>query len=174
MVATFQWSKTYGPSGGPTIEDIGASGNAFNFMDEDSNTEANYSTKPITASDAADAGRSYECWIRGHLTGTFNTVDNIQFWESTDFAPDTGLQVYWKGDTVGAYVTPIKLDSLIALSTVPVADPGTANVTIGGSLGGSLTSAGWTDYIVLQLDVGTTAAAGDTSLATYTMQYDES
>jgi hypothetical protein len=100
-------------------------------------------------------------------------VDNFQFWMSTNFSPATGLTVYWKGNNVGAYATPVNDDSAVAVSTVPTSDPGTANVSIGGSLSGELTGAGYSDYIVLQLDVATTAAPGDTSLATFTIQYDE-
>lgn len=168
MAATYQWSKTYGTSPG-TAEDIGESGNIFNFMDADTNTESDYTTYPITA-----GNNSYEVWLRGHFTGTFNTIDNIQFWMSTDFSPNTGLAVYWKGNNVGDYVTPVKTASAIATSTVPTSDPGTANVSIGGSLSGSLSAAGYSDYIVLQLQTTTSAAAGDTSLATFTLQYDES
>lgn len=173
MAATFNWAKRFGTSPG-TDADLGASGNLFNFMDEDSNTAANYSTKPITASDTADQGRSYEVWLRAHFTDTFNTVDNLQFWMSTNFSPATGLTVKWNGDTSGAYVTPVKTDSTIATATVPSSDPGTANVSIGASLSGSLVAAGFSDYIVLQLDCGLTAAPGDTSLATFSLQYDES
>lgn len=168
MAATYQWSKTYGTSPG-TAEDIGESGNIFNFMDADTNTESDYTTYPITA-----GNNSYEVWLRGHFTGTFNTIDNIQFWMSTDFSPNTGLAVYWKGNNVGSYVTPVKTASAIATSTVPASDPGTANVSIGGSLTGSLTAPGYSDYIVLQLQTTTAAAAGDTSLATFSLQYDES
>jgi len=172
MAETFQWSKTYGASPG-TVEDIGESGNLFNFMDEDSNTESNYSSKPITASDTEDEGRSFEVWLRAHFTDTFNSIDNLQFWMSTDFDPNTGLTVYWDGETE-TYVTPVKTDSTIATEAVPESDPGTANVSIGGSLSGALTEAGYSDYIVLQLDVASTAASGDTSLAVFTIQYDVS
>jgi hypothetical protein len=172
MAATFQWSQTYGTSPG-TVTDIGSSGNLFNFKDVDDATPSNYSSYPITASDTPNQGRSYEVWLRMHFTGTFNKIDNLQFWMSTDFSPNTGLTVYWKGNNVGSYQTPVKTDSTIATSTVPTSDPGTANVSIGGSLAGNLTSAGYSDYIVLQLDVATTAASGDTSLATFTGQYDE-
>lgn len=174
MAATYNWAQTYGPSGGPTTTDLGSSGNLFNFKDVDDATAANYSTNPIVASDTANAGRSYEVWLRGHFTGTFNTVNNLQFWQSVAFSPATGLTVTWKGNNQTAYVTPVKTDSSVATAAVPTADPATANVSIAGSLSGSLSAAGYSDYIVLQLDVGTTAAAGDTSLATFTLQYDES
>lgn len=174
MVATFNWAKTYGTSPG-TRADLGSSGNLWNFMDEDSNTAANYSSKPITASDTADQGRSYEVWLQAHFTDSFNKIENLQFWMSTNFSPSTGLSVFWKGNNQTSYATPVKTDSTIcSTNAVPTSDPGTANVSIGGSLSGNLTSAGYSDYIVLQLDVATTASPGDTSLAVFTLQYDES
>jgi hypothetical protein len=172
MAATFQWAQTYGASPG-TTSDIGESGNLFNFKDADDATPGNYSSNPIIASDSANQGRSYEVWLRGHFTGTFNQVDNLQFWMSTNFSPSTGLTVYWKGNNSGTYATPVKTDSTVATTSVPTSDPGTANVSIGASLSGNLTAAGYSDYIVLQLDVATTASPGDTSLATFTLQYDE-
>lgn len=171
MAETFQWAQSHGAT--PTVVDLGETGNLFNFKDIDDATAGNYSSNPITASDTADQGRSYEVFLRAHFTGTFNTIDNLQFWRSTDFSPATGLTIYWDGDTV-VYATPVKIDSIIATATVPTADPGTANVTIGSSLAGSLTGVGYSDYICLQLDVATTAASGDTSLAAYTIQYDVS
>lgn len=171
MAETFNWAQTYGTSPG-TATDLGASGNLFNFKNADDATAANYSSNPITASDSANQGRSYEVWLRAHFTGTFNKIDNLQFWMSTNFSPSTGLTVYWKGNNAGSYATPVNTDSSVATATVPTSDPGTANVSIGTSLSGNLTSAGYSDYIVLQLDVATTAASGDTSLATFTLQYD--
>lgn len=172
MAETFAWSQTIGTTGSPDVADIGTSGNLFNFMDSISRTPGDYSTYPITASDTADQGRSYEVWLRAHMTGTFNKIDNFQFWRSTDFSPNTGLTLYWKGNNAGTFVTPVKVDSTIATAGVPTSDPGTANVSIGGSLSGNLTATGFSDYIVLQLDVASTAASGDTSLAVFTLQYD--
>lgn len=172
MAATFNWSITNGTAPG-TVTDLAASGNVFNFKDVDNATASNYNSYPIVASDTANQGRSFEVWLRGKFSGTFNNIDNLQFWRSTDFSPSTGLTIYWKGNNVGAYQTPVKTDSTVATSTIPTADPGTANVSIGGSLSGAITAPGYSDYIVLQLDVATTATPGDTSLAVVTLQYDE-
>jgi len=167
MAATYNWNQNYGTSPG-TPTDLGESGNLFNFKSADDATAANYTSNPIVAGE-----NSYEVWLRAHFTGTFNTVDNIQFWMSTDFSPNTGLAVKWEGAEV-TYATPVATTSTVATTAVPTSDPGTANVSIGGSLGGSLTAAGYSDYIVLQLQTTVSAAAGDTSLATFTLQYDES
>lgn len=163
MAATFSWAQSNGA--GQTVTDLGASGNLFNFKNNDSATAADYSSNPITAGNS-----SMEVFIRAKFTGSFNKIDNIQFWQSGAFSPATGLQVTFKGSGA-TYTTPSTTDN--GNPNVPTSDPGTANVSIGGALTGSLTSSGYSDYIVLQLDTTVSAAAGDTSLATFTLQYDE-
>lgn len=169
MAATFQFAQSHGET--PTVADIGdgSGGNYFNFKNIDDATPANYSTYPVVA-----GTHSYEVWLRGHFTGDFNTVDNLQFWQSTAFSPATGLEVEYKANNVGAYVQAVKTESTIATTAIPTSDPGAANVSIGGSLAGALTADGYSDYIVLQLHTTTDAAAGDTSAAVMTLQYDES
>lgn len=164
MAATFNWAQSNGA--GETVTDLGSSGNLFNFKNSDSATAADYSSNPITAGNS-----SYGVYIRGHFTGTFNKIENLQFWQSTAFSPSTGLQVTFKGHTT-SYATPSATDN--GNSSVPTSDPATANVDFGGSLAGNITAAGYSDYIVLQLDTTSSAAAGDTSLAVFTLQYDES
>lgn len=166
MSATYNWAQTYGTSPG-TRTDLGTSGNLANFKDADDATASNYDSNPIIA-----GNNSYEVWLQGHWTGSFNQIDNLQFWMSTDFSPNTGLSVVWDGEQT-SYATPTSGDSAVATTSVPTSDPGTANVSIGGNLAGSLSAAGYSDYIVLQLQTTTSAAAGDTSLAVFTLQWDE-
>ncbi len=168
MAATFNWAQTYGSSGGPTTTDLGSSGNLFNFKNADDATASNYASYPVTPGNP-----SYEVWIRAHFTSTFSSIDNLQFWMSTDFSPNTGLSVKYKANNVGSYVTPINTTSSIATTAIPTADPGTANVSIGGSLTGALVAAGYSDYIVLQVQTTGSAPSGDSSLAIFTLQYDE-
>jgi hypothetical protein len=167
MAAGWQWSQSHGA--GETKVDLGASGNLFNFKNKDDASGANYASWPITA-----GNNSYEVYLRGHFTPTYNKIENIQFWNSSGFSPATGLTLKWDGSGV-TYAQPVATTSSKATKSIPTTDPGTANVTMAGTLAGSLTSAsGFTDYIVLQLQTTTSAAAGDTSLAKFTMQYDES
>lgn len=163
MAATFNWAQSVTVS--ETSSDLGSSGNLFNFKTNDDATAANYSSNPITAGNS-----SREVYLRGHFTGTFNKIDNLQFWQSTAFSPATGLQVTMAANNV-TYATPSTTDN--AASNVPTSDPGTANVSIATSLAGNLAAAGYSDYIKLQLDTTTSAAPGDTSLAVFTLQYDE-
>lgn len=166
MAATFAWSGTYGTSPGTTT-DLGSSGNLFNFKSSDSLTSAaDYTSYPITAGNS-----SYEVWLRAKFSGTFNEVQNLQFYKSAG-TYGTGIGIQWDGETT-AYATPVSSNSTVATTDVPTADPGSANVSVGGELTGSLTASGYSDYIVLQLDSTTATEAGDTNTFTFTLQYDE-
>lgn len=173
MTASFNFNQTYGSSPGTAV-DLGDTGNLVNFKDIDDANASNYSSYPITASNSPNQGRSYEIFLRAHYTGTFATVSNIKFWMSQNFNPADGLTVYWKGNNQTAYATPVKTDSALASAIVPSSNPGTANVSIGGSLAGVLSSAGYSDYIVIQLDASMSAKVGDTSLCVFSIEWDES
>ncbi len=146
---------------------MGQTGNLWNFKSVDTSGAGDYAANPITAGQ-----NSMEVVLRGAFTGTFNRITDARFWMSTGFSPSTGLQVFFSGTQV-IYLQPTTGTSSIATSSVPTTDPGTANVSIQGSLTGSLTTSGFTDHIYLQLRTTTAAAAGDTSLATFTLSYTE-
>lgn len=74
--------------------------------------------------------------------------------------------------SAGTYAAPIT-GTTQAVSAVPTSDPGTANIGVGTNPSGNLTASGYSNYIVLQLATSSTAAAGDTSLAVFTANYDE-
>ncbi len=165
MAAGFNWSMRNGPTG--VVTDLGASGNLWDWKNSDDSTLADYSTFPITAGQ-----NSFETWIRLHMTATFNRVDGFRIWLSTDFSPNTGLAVFYNGQQV-TYLQPAAGTSSIATSSIPKADPGSTNVSIGGNLSGSLVAPGYSDHIVMQLRTGVNAAPGDTSLTTISISYNE-
>jgi len=166
MPATFNWAQTVGAPAG-TRQSLGATGNLVNFKNIDSIGTSDYTTHPIPA-----GNNSFEVYLQGYFSGAFNSIYDLRFWMSTDYSPNTGLVVKANmGQQL--YAQPTNATSSIATSTIGTSDPGTANVSIGGSLNSSLTSSGYTDYIVLQLQTNTAAAAGDTSLATFSMSYIE-
>ena len=166
MAATFAWAQSFGA--GPTVTSLGLSGNLFNYKRVDNATAANYSTNPVPA-----GGRSYEVWLRMKFTGSFNNVSNLQFWKSTDFSPSTGLHVRWRPQNTSTYVQSTT-GTAKCVSAVPTSDPGAANIGVGSNPSGSLAASGYSNYIVTQLATCSTAAAGDTSLAIFTANYDES
>lgn len=165
MAASFEWAQTF--SAAATTVDIGVSGNIANFKNIDDATPADYAANPITA-----GNNSFEVWLRGHFSGVFNRIDGLRFWKSVDFSPNTGLSVFWSG-LQQIFLQPANGTSSIATSSVPTADPGTTNVTIGGNLSGSLVASGYSDFIVLQLRTASITPPGDTSLATFTLSYNE-
>jgi len=124
------------------------------------------STYPITA-----GTYSYEKWVKALFTGSFTRIENLQFWKSAG-AYVTGETLKWTGN-YSTYTAPITTISTIATTVAPVADPATANVSIGGSLSGSLVATGYSDFIILQASVTTAASAGAVNQKTFTLQYDE-
>ena len=78
-----------------------------------------YDTNPITA-----GKNSMEVYLKADFIGTFNNIDNAQFWRSTDFSPNTGLTLKWKLYGTAAYVTPVTATSTVADDAIPTADPG--------------------------------------------------
>lgn len=167
MPATFNFAQTKGAPTG-TRQDLGSSGNLVDFKAVDSIGTSDYASSPIAA-----GNNSYELWLQGHFTGTFNAITDIRFWMSTDFSPNTGLTVKVKTNRT-TYAQPTTLSSSLATSIIGTSDPGSANVTVGGSLTSSLTTSGYSDYIVMQLQTTSSAPAGDTSLAVFSFSYLES
>lgn len=165
MAAAFEWAQSNG-SGGTTV-DLGTSGWLFSFKNADDATVSDYTSFPITA-----GNNSFEVWLRAHLSGVFTRVDGFRIWQSIDFSPNTGLAIFYSGQQV-TYLQPAAGTSSIATSSIPKADPGSTNVSIGGNLSGSLVAPGYSDYMVLQLRTGTNAAPGDTSLTTISVSYNE-
>ncbi len=167
MAANFQWWGEYGSVGSPTTGDLGVSGNLFNFKTSNSlASAADYTSYPITA-----GNNSYDVWLKGHFTGTFNKIQNAKFWKSSG-SLGAGETVKFVGH-VTAFAQPTTGDSSYASADVPVASPGSANVSFGGDLSGNITGVGYSDFITLQLRTTTAAEAGDTETFTFTKTYDE-
>jgi len=121
---------------------------------------------PVTAGQ-----NGYEKWVKANFSGSFTNISNIQFWKSAG-AYSTGEAINYTGMKT-SFVAPTTTLSVIATTTLPVANPGTANVSIGGSLAGSLLTAGASDWIVMQVNTSTTTPAGATATKTFSLQYDE-
>lgn len=164
MPAAFQWNQTVGSPAGIS-QDLGQSGNLVNFKNADSIGTSGYAQNPIPA-----GSNSFEVWLRAHFSGVFNNIWDMRFWQSIDFSPNTGLVVKVKTNQQ-LYQQPTNATSSIATATVSTSDPGSANVSIAGSLSSSLSTSGFSDYIVSQLQTTSAAPAGDTSLSTFSLSY---
>jgi hypothetical protein len=128
-------------------------------------------TYPITAGE-----NSYIKYIRLHVTamGGSNKIDNIQIWKSAGAyvtGEDIQTNLETSAYTAESFATPVK--TTYTHNAMPTADPTTANLGIAGSLSGSLTAAGYSDYWKSQLQTTGSTPAGNVNQKTFTIQYDE-
>ena len=144
MALTFQWNQRTGATASTTTSDLGVSGNLFNFQNQDVASAAQYTSYPITA-----GNNSYEVFLRGHFTGSFNKVQNLQLWKSAG-AAGAGESLYWEDGGLPSYSQPATTDS-VATTAVPTSDPGSSNVSINNSQASSLSAAGYSDYCIVPL-----------------------
>lgn len=119
------------------------------------NTYEKYQRVHVTAMGGSSAIDTLKVWRTGALGGSAVHLTNAR---ETSYAQKT-------------YATPVATTSTQATQTMPTSEPSGANLGIGGSLSGQITSAGYSDYLVHQIQTD----AGDTAGATTTMnyQYDE-
>ncbi len=131
-------------------------------------TAASY---PITP-----GNNSYEKYQRFHVTamGGSSKVDNLKVWRTTSLGANATHLTNARTASYGGaptYAQPVATTSTPATQTMPTSTPGTANLGIGGSLTGSLTATGYSDYLVHQIQTTGSATAGASMTMNY--QYDE-
>ena len=167
MAATVEVDEQNGKSGSPTLtHNIGnsnmGSGDASN-LDPTSN--------PI-----APGENSYEKWQLIHVTdmGTSSKISNLQVWRTGALGANAIHLTNARTENYGgaaSYSTPSATISGVATQHMPTSSPGSANLGIGGSLTGTLTSPGYSDFLVHQIQTATSALSGSTTTINY--QYDE-
>ena len=129
---------------------------------------------PIIASDSVHA---YEKWYKMAIAiNDANKIDNLQVWQST--ALDAAAELLTNARTTSyggneTYTTPTTGTSSVATETMPLTDPGAANLGIGGLLAGSLVANGQSDYLICQYQPGAAHGPGDITTMTMHFQYDE-
>ncbi|MGW8177230.1 MAG: hypothetical protein ACWGQW_00315 [bacterium] len=159
QVATFQFNQGYGASLGSNVDiGDGSGGNYFNFMNADITAALTpvYTAYPITA-----GNNSYSVGIRGHFTGTFNTISNIKVWATKTLT----------GYGTGADIT----GSVQASGWTPDAsDTGDSSMPTSEGAGLAPTySSNYSQWIRLQLETAGDATPGDGGSSTIHMSYDE-
>jgi len=119
---------------------------------------------------------SFEKWQKLVVTAMGGSVkiDNIKVWRTTALGGSAVHKTNARTEDYGGaetYAQPTADASSVADQTMPVTEPATANLGIGGALDGELTDAGSSDYLVHQIQTD----AGDVEGASCTMhyQYDE-
>jgi hypothetical protein len=162
MAATIVVAVSHGA--GPTVEDS-VSGIDLISADNELNTLANRQANPITV-----GTNSFEKWVRLKITATpANYVQSFQVWFAASVDSSTTL---WM---TGAYVT--YQQGVAATSTYANADAITytsgnkAVWDVGQYTEGQVDA--YTEYLVLQLEVGADAGPGNWTQQTVNYSYDE-
>lgn len=144
------------------------------------NMGSNDSYNIVTATYPITAGtNSFEKWHQISVTamGGSTNVQNIRVWASATLG--TGVTHKTNARTAAydgaqTYNTPSATDRSATYKysqTMPTSEPGTANLGIAGTLAGTLTAAGFSDYHVSQLQTTGSATAGTSVTMSY--KYDE-
>lgn len=145
-----------------------------NITDTDMSTQDSATTDPV-ANAVTPGNNTMEKYQKIHVTamGGSSKIDNLQVWRTGALG---GAAVHKTNARTTSYAgaatysTPTTSASSFT-QTMPTSDPGAANLGIGGSLAGSLTATGSSDYLVHQIQTNASDVAGSTSTMNY--QYDE-
>jgi len=146
-----------------------------NIADSDMGNADSATVDPV-ASPITPGNRTYIKYQRFHVTamGGSSKIDNLKVWRtgalggSATHVTNARTSAYAGALT---YATPVTSAVSGCDQTMPTSEPGTANLGIGGSLTGSLTGAGYSDYLGHQIITNGADTAGSTSTMNY--QYDE-
>lgn len=131
----------------------------------------NTTTYPIVAGE-----NSFEKWQKIKVTnmGGSSAVDNLKVWRTTALSGSDAHKTNARETSYGGaetFATPTATTSTVATETMPTSEPTGANLGIGGSLTGQLTTTGSSDYLVHQLQTDSATTAGASCTMNY--QYDE-
>ena len=122
--------------------------------------------------------RTYIKYQKIHVTnlGGSSKIDNLKIWRTGSLGTGgththvTNARTSSYGGAL-TYATPTQSSVSGVDQTMPTSEPGSANLGISGSLSGSLTGTGSSDYLGHQITTDSSATAGSTSTMNY--QYDE-
>ena len=130
-------------------------------------------TYPITPNT-----RSYAKYQRFHVTamGGASSIGNLKVWRTGSLGTGGthGHVTNARTSSYGGaptYAQPVNTAITGADQAMPTSEPGGANLGIAGSLSGTLTGTGYSDYLIHQLTTDSSATAGSSSTLNY--QYDE-
>lgn len=129
-----------------------------------------------TANPITPGNRSFIKYQRYHVTamGGSSKIDNLKVWRTGALGGSATHVTNARTSSYGgalAYATPTASAVTGVDQTMPTAAPGSANLGIAGSLSGSLTATGYSDYLGHQIVTNAGDTAGSTSTLNY--QYDE-
>lgn len=180
--ATFDWQSDHGAAtGSPAKGTTRSTGRTeVNWKNIDDSTTA-YSASPISG-----GNNSFEIWMFGKFTGTFNQILAGKF-AHTSGTLGTGLTLKGPAATTGdgdrpLYTTPsttanstltTDMTTAIAIGSGVAVFFGATGPEATGKAASSTNATTYSNYLPTQLQTTTGAAAGDTATVTNTLQYQE-
>lgn len=181
MAATFAFDRDHGAATGSPAKGTTRSAGVTDVNWKNSDTEADaYSDFPIT-----DGNNSYENWLFGHFSGTYNQILAGLF-AHTATAFGTGLTLKGTPACTGdgdrlLYTTPAtttnaalttNMTSAIAIGSGVAVCFSATGPEATGKAASTVANPAYTNYLTTQLQTSG-AAAGDTAQVTLTLQYQE-
>lgn len=181
MAATFAFDRDHGTATGSPAKGTTRSTSVTDVNWKNSDTEATaYSSAPIT-----DGNNSYENWLFGHFSGTYNQISAGLF-AHTSTAFGTGLTLKGPPACTGdgdrlLYTTPsastnanltTNMTSAIAIGSGVAVCFGATGPEATGKATSTTSNPAYTNYLTTQLQTSG-ASAGDTAQVTLTLQYNE-
>lgn len=167
MAATVEIDEQNGKSGTPTLTHNIANTNMGSF-DTANIDPVSYPIVP--------GGNSCAKWQLIHVTdmGASSRISNLKVWRSGSLGANAIHLTNARDTNYGGaqtYTTPITDPSTVASQIMPTGTPSSANLGIGGALSGALTSPGYSDFLVHQIQTTPAAIAGSSTTMNYS--YDE-
>ncbi len=173
MAATFEYNEDHGTQTGSPLKGTTRSTavTEVNWKNIDDSTTA-YTASPITA-----GNNSFPKYQFGKFTGTFNQI-SAGLWAHTAGVLGTGLTLV--GKVTSSYLTPVTTALGTATDMTAVIAIGSGAAVSFDTVGPedatpttTLAAAGYSQYLVSQLQTTGSASAGDTATVTLTLQYNE-
>lgn len=181
MSATFAFDRDHGTQTGSPTHGTTTSTGVTDVNWKNSDTEATaYSSAPIT-----DGSNSYENWLFGHFSGTYNQISSGLF-AHTATAFGTGLTLKGTPACTGdgdrlLYTTPstsananltTNMTSAISIGSGVAVFFSATGPYATGKASSTTSNPAYTNYLTTQLQTSG-ASAGDTAQVTLTLQYNE-
>lgn len=121
-------------------------------------------------------GNSCDKWQLIHVTdmGSSTRISNLKVWRSGPLGAHALHMCNARTSNYGGaqiYIAPTPNTSTAANQIMPTGTPTSANLGIGGSLSGALSTTGYSDFLVHQIQTTPQAIAGSTTTMNYS--YDE-
>lgn len=162
--------------------DIFVSGETFrlqgefthNISDSDMGSADSATVNPVTSPVIAGEN-TFEKYQKIHITamGGSSAIDNLKVWRTSALGGSAIHETNARETSYArkAYVAPTASTSTQGDQTMPTSEPTGANLGIDGSLSGSRTAAGHSDFLIHQIQTDSGDTVGSTSTMNY--QYDE-